>query len=177
MRLRGGAVAVLAAVAVAAVALAVAAARGPSSPPTFSERVRSVAAELRCPVCQNLSVADSPSELARQMRGEISRRLKAGQAPAEIRAYFVSKYGRWILLTPSAGGLGFIVWGAPALAVAGGGAVAFTVLRRRRRRPPRGEEGPAGEAPGGEPPGPGVRLTGEERALIDRELADLEEVP
>jgi len=176
VRIRGAAVAVLAAVAVAGVALAVAAARGPSAPPTFAERVRSVAAELRCPVCQNLSVADSPSELARQMRGEIGRRLNAGQAPGEIRAYFVSRYGRWILLTPSAGGLGLVVWAAPVLAVAGGGVVAFTVLRRRRRRIPNGDED-SDEPPGSEPGGADARLTGEERARIERELAELEEVP
>ena len=84
------------AVVLAAVALAVGLSRGGPGPPTLQERVQAVAADLRCPVCQNLSVADSPSELAQQMRAEIAARLRAGQAPDAIRQFFVSRYGRWI---------------------------------------------------------------------------------
>jgi cytochrome c-type biogenesis protein CcmH len=122
------------AVAVAVAALVVVAVRGPGGPPTMQERVHGIAAGLRCPECQNLSVADSPSGLAREMRSEIQRRLLAGQSADAITAYFVSRYGRWILLSPSAGGLGLVAWGAPVLAALVGGAMAFAVLRRRRTR-------------------------------------------
>jgi len=124
---------------IAVIALVVVAARGSGATPTLQERVRAVAVGLRCPECQNLSVADSPSGLAREMRHEIGRRLRAGQSPDRVRSYFVSRYGRWILLSPSAGGLGVVAWGAPALAVAVGAALAIAVLRRRRREP---EEAP-----------------------------------
>lgn len=130
---RRRAVAALAVAALVVVAALVAvAARGPARPPTFQERVHDVAAGLRCPVCQNLSVADSPSGLAQQMRADIALRLRHGQTERQIDAFFVANYGRWILLTPSAGGIGLFVWLAPALAVVVGAGLAWTIVRRRR---------------------------------------------
>lgn len=115
------------------------AAAGPPRPgqdETLEERVREVARELRCPVCQNLSVADSPSELAQEMRGVIRERLRAGETPDQIKAYFVTKYGDWILLSPRSGGIGWLVWVAPFAAAAAGLLVAGLAIRRwsRRRR-------------------------------------------
>ena len=81
----------------------------------LERRMREVASGLRCPVCQNLSVAESTSELARDMRALILDQLRAGKTPEEIRAYFVSKYGPWILLSPPARGIGLLVWLLPAL--------------------------------------------------------------
>jgi cytochrome c-type biogenesis protein CcmH len=163
------------ALAVAAVALVVVATRGPSRPATLQERVRVVAEELRCPECQNLSVADSPSGIAREMRVEIARRLRLGQTPSQIDDFFVGRYGRWILLTPDAGGIGLFAWLAPALAIAAGGGLAFTVVRRRRRSasPVDDEAAVADTGESSEEP----RLTGEERDRIQREIAQLEEVP
>jgi len=160
-RHRAPAVTVAAAVVLAAVALAVGLARSGSSPPTLQERVQAVAAGLRCPVCQNLSVADSPSELAQQMRAEIATRLRAGQSPDQIRQFFASRYGRWILLSPSGSGLGLVAWAAPAAALVVGGLVVASVLGRRRR---------AGSAvsPDDRP------LTASERDRIRREVAGLE---
>ena len=68
--------------------------------PVSEETVHDVAAQLRCVVCQSLSVADSPSETAHQMRGVIRERLAAGETPDQVKAYFVEKYGEWILLAP-----------------------------------------------------------------------------
>ena len=62
--------------------------------------VYEIASQLRCVVCQNLSVADSPSEMASQMRAIIRERLAAGESPAEVQRYFVDRYGEWILLSP-----------------------------------------------------------------------------
>jgi cytochrome c-type biogenesis protein CcmH len=91
--------------------------------------VTAVASQLRCVVCQSLSVADSPSEMATQMRGIVRERLAAGDAPDEVVQYFVDKYGEWILLAPRARGFTLLVWLVPALAVVVGLAVA--VLRVR----------------------------------------------
>jgi cytochrome c-type biogenesis protein CcmH len=155
----GPALTLVVAVAVAGVALWVGMSLGSSPPPTFQERVQAVAAGLRCPVCQNLSVADSPSELAQQMRADIGSRLRAGQTPQEIRQFFVSRYGTWILLSPPRHGLGILPWATPVAALVAGGLIVASVLRRRSRA------GPSA----GEP------LTASERERIRREVADLEE--
>lgn len=79
----------------------------------LDEQVRAIAAQLRCPVCQNLSVADSPSELAREMRNLIREQLRTGKSGEEVKAYFVTKYGDWILLAPRPRGLSLFVWVGP----------------------------------------------------------------
>jgi cytochrome c-type biogenesis protein CcmH len=96
--------------------------------------VHEVAAELRCVVCQNLSVADSPSEMAGQMRAIIRERLAAGESPAQVRQYFVDRYGEWILLSPPRRGFNLVVWLLPlGVAVAGLGVVVAIVRRWTRR--------------------------------------------
>jgi cytochrome c-type biogenesis protein CcmH len=89
-----------------------------------------LASELRCPVCQGNSIQDSPSELAQQMRDVIRDQLRSGKSPDEVRAYFVDKYGEWILLSPKATGLNLIVYAVPFLAVLFGGFVVWRTVRR-----------------------------------------------
>src|SRR3972149_727440 len=86
----------------------------------IEEQLRAVASGLRCPVWQNLSVADSTSELALEMRARIRAQPGAGKRPEEIRAYFVSKYGEWILLSPTPRGVGLVVWVLPGLGTLAG---------------------------------------------------------
>jgi cytochrome c-type biogenesis protein CcmH len=74
-------------------------------------------------------------------------------------AYFVERYGEWVLLSPPARGLNLLLWLAPFGAVAAGLAVVLTLARRWRRRP---------AAP--EPPEP--RVVG--AAERDRLAAELE---
>jgi cytochrome c-type biogenesis protein CcmH len=93
-------------------------------------RLYEVAAQLRCVVCQNLSVADSPSEMAQQMRVIIRERLAAGERPAQITQYFVDKYGEWILLSPRRSGFNLLVWGFPIAAIAVG-LIVFALLLHR----------------------------------------------
>ncbi len=106
-------------------------------------RLYDVASQLRCVVCQNLSVADSPSEMAQQMRGIVRERLAAGDSPEQVIQYFVDKYGEWILLAPRRHGFNWLVWLAPYVAVAIGLTI-FAVLVRRwtRRRRTRGATPP-----------------------------------
>jgi len=102
--------------------------------PVTEDAVREIGADLRCVVCQSLSVADSPSETAHQMREIIRERLRAGETPEQIRAYFVEKYGLWILLAPPRQGFNLLVWVAPFAALLGGLVVVAFVLRRWTRR-------------------------------------------
>jgi len=89
-----------------------------------------VAAELRCPVCQGLSLQASPSELAQQMRGLVKDQLAAGKSPDEVKAYFVSKYGEWILLSPKPKGFNLMVYLLPILMVTGGGVFIWVMVRK-----------------------------------------------
>lgn len=102
---------------------------------SLEEQIRQISSELRCPVCQNLSVADSPSKMADQMRALIRERLEAGESPAAVKAYFVERYGEWILLAPKKEGFNLLVWVLPFLGMAGGVAGLVLVLRRWVRRP------------------------------------------
>ena len=55
------------------------------------DEARAIGREVQCPVCQGLSVADSPSQLAAQMRGIIRTKLDAGESREAILAYFVDR--------------------------------------------------------------------------------------
>ena len=107
------------------------------APTTVGERADAIAATLRCPVCQGLSVKDSDSPTARDLRADIRRRLEAGQSASQIRAAYVARYGEWILLRPHRDGFAAVVWLAPPLVGAGaaGGLVVALGRWRRRGRP------------------------------------------
>ena len=94
------------------------------------DAVRHVASQLRCVVCQNLSVADSPSEMARQMREVIRERLGQGETEEQIIHYFEERYGAWVRLSPS----GWLVWVLPFAGLfVGLGVVLLIALRWTRR--------------------------------------------
>lgn len=97
------------------------------------DRARAIEAQLRCPTCQGLSIADSPATSATQMRALVQEQLAAGESDDAVRAFFVARYGRWILLDPPVAGPDLAVWLAPALIVTFGAAL---VVRRARSREP-----------------------------------------
>jgi cytochrome c-type biogenesis protein CcmH len=103
--------------------------------PVSEDTVHDVAAQLRCVVCQSLSVADSPSETAHEMKGIIRERLAAGESPEQVRAYFVEKYGNWILLSPPRQGFNLLVWVVPFAGLGLGLVLVLLVVRRWSRRP------------------------------------------
>ena len=125
----------------AALALVVVAAlfvgsRGDGSPPTDAERAQRIAETIRCPACRSQSMADSDAPAARQGREEILRRVSEGQTDAQIRTYFVDRFGPTIVLDPPKEGVSGLVWALPVLGVAAaavGLAVAFRRWRPRRR--------------------------------------------
>ena len=98
--------------------------------PVFEEQVRQTASTLRCPVCLNLSIEDSPNQLAQEMKQIVRERLAGGESPDEVRAYFVDKYGEWILLTPKPQGINLALWLLPALGLLAGAGVVWVAVRR-----------------------------------------------
>jgi len=114
-----------------------------ASPPALSSvrdsaidrDTRALASQLRCPVCQGLSIEDSPSELSQQMRALVRDQLRAGKSPDDVKRYFVSKYGEWILLSPPAHGVNTLIYVLPLVALASGAALIAVVVRRWTRVP------------------------------------------
>lgn len=161
-----GVVVLAVALLVAGGALAAVAARGPAGPRTLQDRVEAIASGIKCPVCEDMSVADSPSALAVSMRGRIATELQRGETPAQIRDGFVRSYGDWILLTPPARGFDLTAWILPfVLLLAGLGAA---VLAVRRWSPPLAASSGGDAAAGAEPD-----LAPSDRALLDRAMSEL----
>ena len=102
----------------------------PSGDAALEARTSAVAATLRCPVCQGESIQDSPAALAQQMRAVVRERLRSGETPDQVRAYFVSRYGEWILLEPEMTGLNVVLYVLPVVLVLGG--LVFVVVLVRR---------------------------------------------
>lgn len=98
-------------------------------------QVRKLASELGCPVCQGLSVEESQAELSREFKALIREQLAAGRTPAEVKAYFVSKYGEWILLQPEAKGFNLLVYVLPVVALLAGAGLLVARVRRWTRVP------------------------------------------
>jgi cytochrome c-type biogenesis protein CcmH len=96
---------------------------------TLAQKVQDVASQLKCPVCQDESVADSPSLIAQQMRGVISQQLQSGQSEQQVISYFVSRYGQQILWSPPWQGFSMLAYLVPLGLFAGGCILLFFILR------------------------------------------------
>lgn len=121
--------AVLAAFAIAAALAAAALPRAESA----AERADRIAGELRCPVCQGLSVRDSPSETSRAIREVVAQRIAEGRSDQEIRDEFRAAYGDWILLSPPVLDWRGLAWLAPPLVLLAG--IVFAIRHSRARAP------------------------------------------
>jgi cytochrome c-type biogenesis protein CcmH/NrfF len=96
----------------------------------MERRTAALAAQLRCPVCRQLSVRDSPSKVARTLCVRIRELVASGRSDEEVRDFFVARYGDWNLLSPPRRGTGLLVWMlAPALLL--GGLLLVVVAVRR----------------------------------------------
>jgi cytochrome c-type biogenesis protein CcmH len=105
-------------------------------------RVRDIASQLRCPICQGLSVADSPSELANEMRTLVREQLQQGKTSAEVLDYFTQRYGEWILLAPPKHGFNLVIWVLPFVLLPIGVFAVYVGARRWVRRSAAAESSP-----------------------------------
>jgi cytochrome c-type biogenesis protein CcmH len=174
-----------AALVIAGAALLAVAVRGTPPPATPQQRADAVGATLRCPACEDLSVVDSPSAIAREIRSDIARRLRAGQSSEAIRAFYVDRYGPWILLSPPRSGVTLFAWLLPALLLAGGLVLLVVSVRRWTRRegahagdrPADGSNDHDGSIGSDGSVRPVVDLPPADRRLLDRALAASAEDP
>ncbi len=134
----------------------------PSTPPTDAARVEALASNIRCPFCGGESIADAPSQIARDLEAIIADQVAEGLTDDEIYTYFESRYGEAALIDPPLFGWGWVLWAGPLVLLVGG---AFAVVRRRRRSVPVA----VGGAPGLE-----RRRLEDQLAQIARDLEELD---
>ncbi|MXP48470.1 cytochrome c-type biogenesis protein CcmH [Pantoea sp. Eser] len=96
------------------------------------EQYRDLTASLRCPKCQNNSIADSNAMIAADMRLKVYQLMKQGQDRQQIIDYMVARYGNFVTYQPPVTPSTLILWVGPALFVLLGGCV--IVLRSRQRK-------------------------------------------
>lgn len=90
---------------------------------------------IMCPVCPGESIDQSQNQLAAQMRAIVAEKLAAGESEAEIKTFFVERYGDSVLLSPPERGFNLLVWIVPVVGLAAAGLAAALALRRMRRSP------------------------------------------
>jgi cytochrome c-type biogenesis protein CcmH len=117
-----------------------------SADPLLEKRVMAIAAELRCLVCQNQTIADSNAELAVDLRGQVRDMLRKGQSQEEILAYMTARYGDFVLFRPPLKETTALLWFGPGTLLLGGLAVLALVLRRRARLAPENFEADDGDS-------------------------------
>jgi len=123
---------VLALVLASALAIGTTKSHGTSSP---VERANALDNELRCPSCDDVSVADSSAASAVAIRQLVLTDFEQGIPQASVISYLESRYPG-ILLRPSAGGIEGLVWFAPLAAFVIAACVIGSVFWRRQRAAP-----------------------------------------
>jgi cytochrome c-type biogenesis protein CcmH len=107
-----------------------------SADPELEKRVVKIAAELRCLVCQNQTIADSSAGLAVDLRNQVREMLRQGQSEQAIIDYMTARYGDFVLYRPPVKGSTMVLWYGPMLLLLGGALALFLVLRKRSRMAP-----------------------------------------
>jgi cytochrome c-type biogenesis protein CcmH len=100
-----------------------------ASSPSEADRVEHLGTQIKCPVCQGESIANSPAPMARDMMALVSERVAGGASDAEIIEELLSAYSGAVLLDPPASGATLVLWVAPLVALAAG--VSIIVWWRR----------------------------------------------
>jgi cytochrome c-type biogenesis protein CcmH len=98
----------------------------------LDERVKQVASQLRCLVCQNQTIADSDAELALDLRRQVREKLVQGATEQEVREFMVKRYGDFVLYDPPLKGTTWLLWFGPLVLLAAGLGLFAVQLQRRK---------------------------------------------
>lgn len=107
-----------------------------ASDPQLEARVLEIAADLRCLVCQNETLAASQSALAIDLKHQIGKQLGEGRTSDQIRDYMVERYGEFVLYRPAFNARTALLWFGPFLLLGGALLMLFRTLRRHARSAP-----------------------------------------
>jgi cytochrome c-type biogenesis protein CcmH len=111
-RLRNGLIITAMIVMAAALALMI------STEPASFDRTQAIGAQIKCPVCQGESIADSPAPMARDMMALVAERVDQGATDDQIIDELLASYSGALLLDPPASGQTLVLWLAPLAALA-----------------------------------------------------------
>jgi cytochrome c-type biogenesis protein CcmH len=96
-------------------------------------RFQHLTAQLRCPMCQNETLADSNAPIAHDLRNQIFQLMQHGQTDAQIKQYLVDRYSDFVLYDPPVSRSTWLLWFGPLLILLlGAGVVAATIRKRSR---------------------------------------------
>jgi len=101
--------------------------------PAIEKRMLDLAAELRCLVCQNQTIADSHAPLAEDLRRQVREMIARGDSDKQIIDFMTQRYGDFVLYRPPLKGTTAALWFGPFVLLLGGLAIFVIVLRRRSR--------------------------------------------
>ena len=97
------------------------------------QQFRQLTEQLRCPKCQNNSIADSNSMIATDLRQKVYELMQEGKSQKEIVDYMVARYGNFVTYDPPLTPLTVLLWVMPVVAIGLGGWIIFARTRRRVR--------------------------------------------
>ena len=101
------------------------------SNPIYENRARDLSKGIRCLVCQNQSIDDSDSDLAKDLRRIIRKKIIQGDTDNQITQYLVDKYGNFILMKPPLYQDTYILWISPLLLMLVGITIMYFTLKRK----------------------------------------------
>jgi cytochrome c-type biogenesis protein CcmH len=96
-------------------------------------RYQHLTAQLRCPMCQNETLADSNAPIARDLRNQIFQLMQHGQTDAQIKQYLVDRYSEFVLYDPPVARNTWLLWFGPLLILLVGAAAVVATIRKRSR--------------------------------------------
>ena len=102
--------------------------------PAVEERLKHLAVELRCLVCQNQTLADSNAPLAEDLRREVREMIVKNMSDKEIIDFLVSRYGDFVLYRPPLKSTTTLLWVGPFVLLVGGGIALVVALKRRGKK-------------------------------------------
>ena len=98
----------------------------------LDDRMRALTQQLRCLVCRNETLADSPADVAEDLRRQIREQMKAGKTDQEILAFLTERNGDFILYRPPVKATTYLLWFGPFVLLIAGTGVLYRYLKQRR---------------------------------------------
>src|SRR5438128_9405363 len=104
----------------------------PADDAQLEQRMQALTQQLRCLVCRNETLADSPADVAEDLRRQIREQMKAGKSDQEIIAFLTQRYGDFVLYKPPVKSTTYLLWFGPFVLLFAGTGVLYLYLKKRR---------------------------------------------